>query len=90
MLLSALVEGWSTLFRDLVAFPRIEEMDGVPDGGDEEEHRREARTGGQRLRKRRVVSSKRAEATGSVEETFEAEAEEGTACASGLGREYFK
>jgi len=24
-------------------------MDGVPDGGDDEEHRREARTGGQRV-----------------------------------------
>ena len=60
-------------------------MDGVPDGGDEEEHRREARTGGQRLSKRRVVSSKRTKVTGSLEETFEADAEEDTACASGSG-----
>ena len=35
-------------FRDLVAFPKISEMDGTPDGGDDEERRREARTGGQR------------------------------------------
>ena len=25
---AALVEGWSTIFRDLVAFPKIDEMDG--------------------------------------------------------------
>ena len=41
-----------SFFRDLVAFPKIrkvDKMDGVPDGGDDEEHRREARTGGQRV-----------------------------------------
>ena len=66
---------WSTVFRDFGRFSE-DRRDGWCPGDDEERRRSE---GWRTESKRRVASSKQAEATGSVEETFEAEAEEGTA-----------